>query len=80
MSSSPASSSRATRRACPTGQSALHVLPEDHDAARALIDLLLVHGADIDAMDDAGNRPARALEARGLDEVADLLEAERAVH
>ena len=59
----------------PTGNTALHELPEDAALAEPLIKQLLAHGADPAAVNDAGHTPAHKLE-RGLDPIADLLEAE----
>ncbi len=58
----------------PKGSTPLHLLPEDTDAAETLIDLLLAHGADLDAKNDSGQTPRAALEANGRDDLADLLE------
>jgi uncharacterized protein len=57
-----------------SGNTALHVLPEDPGAARRIIDMLLAHGADPTATNDDDLTPAQALEAQGLDTIADLLE------
>ncbi len=59
----------------PTGGAALHALPDDAALAEPLIALLLQHGADESAVDDAGRTPAQALVERGLDPIADLLDA-----
>lgn len=58
----------------PDGATALHLLPEDPDVAAPLVELLLAHGLDPHALDRDGRTPAARLEARGLDELADLLE------
>ena len=55
------------------GDTPLHVLPADSGRAEALITLLLANGADANARNDAGHAPAEKLDARGLDEIADLL-------
>jgi len=55
----------------PSGNTVLHRVPEDQE----LIDLLLAHGADVGALNDAGQTPAAKLEADGHDVVADLLDA-----
>ena len=59
----------------PSGSTPLHFLPEDADIAEQLMDLLLRHGADPQAKNDAGQTPAQALEANGRDEAADRLES-----
>jgi ankyrin repeat protein len=53
-------------------------LPEDVDIAETLIDLLLAHGADPNAKNEAGQTPRESLEANGRDEIADRLEARSA--
>jgi ankyrin repeat protein len=58
----------------PSGDTPLHLLPEDPERARRLIDLLLEHGAEPSAKNNAGITPAQKLEAEGLDTIADLLE------
>jgi ankyrin repeat protein len=65
------------RERTPWGDTALHRLPKDADRAQPLIELLLSQRADADAMNDAGKTPAQKLEAEGLDQIADLLEAAR---
>ena len=50
-------------------------MPEDPDRADELMALLLAHGADPDAKNDAGQTPAEFLEANGRDELSDRLEA-----
>lgn len=67
-------------RACvlersPTGDTALHLLTDDREAAEVMLPILLAAGADRHALNAAGLTPAQSLEARGLDELADLLEA-----
>lgn len=42
-----------------------------------LITLLLAHGADPDATNEAGQTPAERLDELGADEIADLLDAMR---
>jgi hypothetical protein len=59
-----------------TGDSVLHRLPADGERAQALIGLLLAAGADPRARNRAGQTAAEALEARGLDEIADLFASE----
>ena len=59
----------------PSGATALHLLPEDADIADQLIELLLRHGADPAAKNDAGQTPVQALESNGRDEVADRLDS-----
>jgi ankyrin repeat protein len=59
----------------PSGDGALHALPEDAALAEALIELLLRHGADPDAPNEAGQTAAQTLVGRGLDPIADLLDA-----
>lgn len=61
----------------PSGDSALHELPEDVERATELITLLLAAGADPELKNDGGQTPAEKLEALGLDEVADALDAAR---
>jgi ankyrin repeat protein len=61
----------------PEGSGPLHELTNDPSLAEPLIALLLAHGADPDAKDDHGRTPVEALEERGGDEVADMLDAMR---
>jgi len=63
----------------PSGDTPLHVLPSDGERAEALIALLRAHGADPAARNGAGQTPGEKLDARGLDEIADLLAAHAAV-
>lgn len=65
---------RSVHERSPAGDTPLHVLPEDPGAARRIIDVLLAHGADPTATNEAGLTPAQTLEAAGLDTIADLLE------
>ncbi|HKU43420.1 MAG TPA: ankyrin repeat domain-containing protein, partial [Polyangiales bacterium] len=65
------------REQSPGGDTALHELPADEDAAQQLIALLLAAGADSAARNRARQTPAEKLEARGLDQIADLLESAR---
>jgi uncharacterized protein len=58
----------------PSGDTALHELPDELEQAQELIPLLLAHGADPHAKNQAGQTPAQKLEVRGLPEHADLLE------
>jgi ankyrin repeat protein len=58
------------------GDTALHALPVDGERAEVLIGILLAHGADPSVRNDAGQTPAEKLDARGLDEIADLLAAQ----
>jgi uncharacterized protein len=60
----------------PSGDTVLHVLPADSERADPLVALLLAHGADPLARNDAGQTPSEKLDARGLDEIADLLAAQ----
>lgn len=62
----------------PEGNGPLHELPGDVDLAEPLIAELLARGADPRAKNREGRTPAEQLDARGLDEVADALEAEAA--
>jgi len=55
----------------PSGDTALHRVPENQE----LIDLLFAHGAELGALNDAGQTPIAKLEADGHDEIADLLDA-----
>ncbi len=64
--------SRVDARA-PDGATALYLLPEDPELARALIELLLAHGIDVAAVDREGRTAAARLEAQGLDEMADMI-------
>jgi uncharacterized protein len=57
----------------PDGATALFLLPEDPELARALVDLLRAHGIDMTAVDREGKTAAERLEAHGLDELADLI-------
>jgi ankyrin repeat protein len=57
----------------PWGDTPLHRLPADAERAEPLIALLLAHGADPAARNDAGQTAGEKLDARGLDEIADLL-------
>ncbi len=57
----------------PDGATPLHLLPEDPELARALIELLLAHGIDVTAIDREGRTAAARLEAQGLDELADMI-------
>jgi ankyrin repeat protein len=61
------------RERSPSGDTPLHGLPADTERAETLIALLLAHGADPAARNDAGQTPGQKLDARGLDEIADLL-------
>ncbi|HEX3773829.1 MAG TPA: ankyrin repeat domain-containing protein [Polyangiaceae bacterium] len=70
-----ASDPSCVRERSPVGSTPLHLLPEDVDLAEELIDLLLAHGADSNAKNDAGQTPREALEANGHDEIADRLDA-----
>jgi uncharacterized protein len=56
------------------GQTPLHCLPEEVEPARAVIELLVAHGARLDATDASGRTPAQVAERRGLDDLVDLLE------
>jgi ankyrin repeat protein len=57
----------------PDGATALHLLPEDPELARPLVELLLAHRIDARIVDRDGRSAAQRLEANGLDELADLL-------
>ena len=57
----------------PAGNTPLHQLTRDPELAEPLITLLLEHGADPSATNDAGRTAAQELEERGSDQVADLL-------
>jgi ankyrin repeat protein len=61
----------------PSGNTALHLLPEDPALAGALAHLLLAAGADATATNEKGQTPEQRLEERGLDEIADLVLAGR---
>jgi ankyrin repeat protein len=58
------------------GNTPLHLLPPDGERADALIALLLARGADPNQRNNAGQTPVEKLDARGLDEIADLLSAQ----
>jgi len=51
----------------------LHRLPDDLDRGRAMVEVLLRHGADPTARNQDGETAAELAEARGLDELADML-------
>lgn len=53
---------------------ALFYLPDDEQAAVEVAQLLLAHGADVQAVNKAGRTPEQAARLRGLDEAADLLQ------
>lgn len=57
----------------PSGNGPLHELTDDFDRAKALITLLLAHGADTTARNDAGQTAAERLTELGLDPIADAL-------
>jgi ankyrin repeat protein len=61
----------------PDGNGPLHELCLDVELAEPLIAMFLALRADPDLENDAGETPARRLEALGADEVADLLEVMR---
>jgi hypothetical protein len=58
----------------PSGDTALHLLPDEFAAAQELARLLIAHCAERHAKNHAGQTPAEALEARGLPEHAELVE------
>lgn len=58
-----------------TGNTPLHALPRDPETAKPILRLLLDHGADPLAKNDAGKTPAEHLDELGRDVVADLLES-----
>jgi ankyrin repeat protein len=60
------------------GNTPLHRLPEDVEAARAVIELLVAHGAELDARNGEGRTPAEVARRRGLDDHAELLAANSA--
>jgi ankyrin repeat protein len=64
-----------SRERSPSGNTPLHELPEDPATAELLLKLLLEHGAERSATNDAGQTATELLEARGRDVVADLLES-----
>ena len=53
----------------------LFCLPEDEDAAMAVAEILLRHGADPGLRNPQGKTPADVARQRGLDDAADLIEA-----
>ena len=53
----------------------LFCLPEDEDAAMAVADILLRHGADPSLRNPQGKTPADVARQRGLDDAADLIDA-----
>lgn len=57
----------------PDGATPLHLLPEDPEVARTLVELLVAHGVDVTAVDREGRTAAARLEAQGLDELADMI-------
>lgn len=63
------------------GNTPLHLVSQareqdlDPDASAALIDLLLAHGADIEARNDEGLTPLAWFRQRGIDEIVELLAA-----
>ncbi len=70
-----ASEPRAVHERSPSGNTPLHLLPEDPDTAEVLLALLLGAGADPEASNDDGRTPRQALESSGRDEVVDRLDA-----
>lgn len=60
----------------PNGDSALHELPDELERAEQLITLLVSRGADPSVKNKARQTPTQKLESRGLDQIADLLEAQ----
>lgn len=57
------------------GATPLFALPNDEGQAMAVAELLLAHGADPAHAAKSGETPAQAARRRGLDDVADLIEA-----
>ncbi len=70
-----ASDAEAVHERSPTGNTPLHLLPDDPDTAEVLLVLLLDAGADPGALNAEGQTPSQALEAMGRDAVVDRLEA-----
>lgn len=64
----------AARTVDENGDTPLHVLPEGLDEAAGALSLLVRHGADRAAVNAQGMTPSQSAEARGLDELADLIE------
>ena len=56
----------------------LFCLPEDEDAAMAVAEILLRHGADPRLRNPQGKTPADVARQRGLDDAADLIESAEA--
>jgi len=52
----------------------LYCLPDDDEAAVEIAEILLRHGADPNARNRRGQKPAAAARRRGLDDAADLIE------
>jgi len=52
----------------------LYCLPDDDEAAAEIAEILLRHGADPNARNGQGQKPAVAARRRGLDDAADLIE------
>ncbi|MBC8067408.1 MAG: hypothetical protein IAG13_03665 [Deltaproteobacteria bacterium] len=61
----------------PDGSTAMHVLPDDPAVARPIVDALLAHGIDLDAVDHEGLDAIARLEHDGLDELAAVIERAR---
>jgi ankyrin repeat protein len=55
-----------------TGDTLLHLLPDDADAARRIVEILLARGADPTAKNAAGLTPAQKLDADGVEPPASL--------
>ena len=55
------------------GDAPLHRLPDDPERGAAIVELLLRHGADPALLNRDGKTAAQVAEARGLDDLADLL-------
>jgi uncharacterized protein len=61
----------------PDGSTAMHMLPEDPAIARPIIDALIAHGIDLDAVDHDGRDAVARLEHDGLDELSSVIERAR---
>ena len=56
----------------------LFCLPDDEDAAADVVRVLMAHGANVGVRNPAGKTPAEVARLRGLDEAADMMEANHA--
>jgi uncharacterized protein len=63
------------RIATASGEALLMWLPDDEATARAIAELLLAHGADPSIRSADGTTAADRLRARGMDELAEVLDS-----